>query len=64
MSSASLTIPAGAKTGTFSVAIVNDTTDEADEVFKVKLLTAVDATIGTTGQATATILDDDAPALK
>jgi hypothetical protein len=62
--SATLTIPAGAKTATFNVAIVDDTTVEADEVFKVKLLTAVDATIGTTAQATATILDDDAPALK
>lgn len=60
VSSGTITIPAGAKTATFNVAIVNDTIAEADEVFKVKLLTAADATIGTTAQATATILDDDA----
>ncbi len=57
--SASVTIPAGAKTAALNVVIVNDSTDEPDETFEVKLLTASDATIGSTAQVTGTILDND-----
>jgi hypothetical protein len=59
-----LTIPAGVSTGIIQVAILGDTTPEADETFGVTLSTvSANAVLGT-AQATGTIRNDDgAPAL-
>jgi len=46
--------------GTISIPIIDDTTDEADETFRLTLLSATNATLGTT-IATATITDNDLP---
>ncbi len=56
--SGSATIPAGATTGTITVAVSGDSTVEPDETFLVNLSNAVNATIAD-GQATGTILNDD-----
>ena len=58
--SGTVTIPAGETTGTFLVALADDTLDEADETFSVTLSAPVNATIGD-GSAVGTITDDDAP---
>ncbi|MBA2956275.1 hypothetical protein GON03_18205 [Nocardioides sp. MAH-18] len=56
--SGTLTIPAGESSGTLSVDLVPDATDEPDESFTVALSSAVGATIGD-GTASVTIGDDD-----
>lgn len=57
--SGTLTINSGASTGTINVSICGDTAYESDETFTVTLSSPVNATIGTPGSATGTILDDD-----
>jgi hypothetical protein len=56
--SGTLTLPAGATSGTVVVPVVGDALDENDETFTVTLSGPVGATLGD-GQATGTILDDD-----
>lgn len=58
--SGALTFAAGATTQTFSVSVLGDTLDEANETFLVNLSGAVNAALND-AQATATITDDDAP---
>ena len=53
-----LTIPAGATSGTVQVATIGDVNDEADETFFVNLSNAVDASFAD-NQAVVTIDDDD-----
>ncbi len=53
-----VTIPAGQTTGSATVNVVGDTTDEADETFTVTLSQPTNATLGT-ASATQTITDDD-----
>ena len=55
----SVTIPAGATSATFTVLVVGDTLDEANETFTVTLSNPVNATLGT-ANATGTIIDQDA----
>jgi hypothetical protein len=57
----SLTIPAGATSGTLSVALYGDTTYEPDETFFVNLTSALNGTIAD-GSGIGTILNDDQPA--
>ena len=59
-SSGTLTIPAGQTSGTISVTINGDTSQESDETFKVNLSNPTNATLDNTS-ATGTILDDDTP---
>ena len=54
----SLTIPAGATSGTIVVRVIGDTTIEPDETFTLNLSTPQRATLGD-AQGTGTILDDD-----
>jgi hypothetical protein len=54
-----LTFAAGATAQTFSVPVLGDTVDEADENFVVDLSSATNATI-LDAQATGTVTDDDA----
>jgi hypothetical protein len=58
----SLVIAAGASTGTISIPIREDTTDEADQTFKVRITSVTNAVVGGTnnGVAVGTIVDDDA----
>ena len=56
----SITIPAGSLTGTISIPILGDATDEADQQFNVKLLSVANARIGGADFAIGTITDDDA----
>ncbi len=60
LASTLVTILAGQTTATVSVAVVGETVDEADERFRVSLLSPVNSTIGD-GIAIATIVDDDPP---
>ncbi len=53
-----LTIPAGATSGTVQVATIGDVNDEADETFFVNLSNAVDSSFAD-NQAVVTIDDDD-----
>ena len=53
-----LTIPAGATTGTIAVPTANDTIDEDDETFRLTLSSPTNATLAD-ATATATITDDD-----
>ncbi len=53
-----LTIPAGATSGTIAVPIIGDTAVEPDETFFVNLSNAVNATIGD-NQAIGTIINND-----
>ncbi len=55
----SLTIPAGATTGTITVSVVGDTLCEPDETFGVSLTSATNGTLGSTVSSTGTILNDD-----
>ncbi len=55
----SVTIPVGATSATFTVLVVGDTVDEANETFTVTLSSPSGATLGT-ATATGTIVDDDA----
>jgi len=57
-----VTIPAGATSGTLAVAIVGDTSIEPDETFTVNLTGATNATIGD-GQGVGTIQNDDVAAV-
>src|SRR5262249_27191577 len=61
MAASTLTIPAGSTTGTISVAVVDDSKDEADETVVVTLGTPTNATPGATSFETLTILDNDPP---
>ena len=54
-SSGSLTIPAGATSGTISVSITDDTVDEADETFTLTLTTADNASLPADKTAVGTI---------
>ncbi len=56
--SGTLTFPAGTKTQSIAVPIINDSRREPDETFKVKLSAATNATIGSP-TAIGTIKDDD-----
>jgi Calx-beta domain/Bacterial lectin len=56
--SGTLSIPAGATTGTIPVTIIGETLYEANETFTVNLSSPVNATIAR-GQATGTITNDD-----
>ncbi|MEA2156244.1 MAG: hypothetical protein QOE11_2384 [Solirubrobacteraceae bacterium] len=55
-----VTIPAGSTGATVPVALLDDSADEPDETFEVRLSAPVAATLGD-GVATGTILDNDAP---
>ena len=56
-----VTIPAGATSKTFTVATVDDTTDEADGSVTATLVSSTgDYTVGTSGSATVTVADNDA----
>ncbi len=59
---ATLTIPSGASSGTITVLVNGDTTNEPDETFTVTLSNATAATINS-ASATATIINDDLPTL-
>ncbi len=58
--SGTLTFNPGQQTKTFSVAVADDTLNEADETVNLTLSNATNATLGTPNPATLTILDDDA----
>ena len=57
--SGTLTFDPGVKSKTFTVAIINDTLDEADETVLLVLSSPVNAAIGVNASATLTITDDD-----
>ena len=59
-SSGTLTIVAGQTSGTVSVPINNDTTDEGDETFTVTITGVTNAELGD-GSAICNIIDNDAP---
>jgi uncharacterized protein len=59
LSAAPFTIPAGATSGTVTVTVNGDTTDEGDETFTVNLSAVSGATVAD-GEALGTILNDDA----
>ena len=54
-----LTIPAGAATGTINVMVTGDVVAESDEAFTITLAAPVNATITAPPTATGTILNDD-----
>jgi len=56
-----IAIPAGSLTGTVTITILDDTTDEADETVVVTMGTPTNAFAGDVTVHTATILDDDDP---
>ena len=61
-----LTIPAGARRGTFVVSVVGDNVDEPDETFAVTLSAPVNADLAGTGArpaAVGTIANDDIPTI-
>jgi hypothetical protein len=58
LAAGTLTIAAGASSGTITLTIIGDRTKESNETFTVVLSSPVNATIGT-GTATVTILDDE-----
>ncbi len=59
-SSNTLTIPAGSRTGTINIPIINDMLDENDETFTLNLSSPVNVTIAD-NQGIGTIIDDDGP---
>lgn len=59
-----LTIPAGATTATITITVVNEALCEANETVVVTLGTPTNATLGSTSAHTATILDNDPPAVQ
>ena len=61
VSSGSITINAGANTGSISVNTSNDSTDEPNETFTISLIANNDLGLGTPSTAIATIMDDDDP---
>jgi hypothetical protein len=56
---ASITIPAGSPTGTYTVGITQDLLDELNETIVVDIVSVVNATELNTQQVTTTIVDDD-----
>ena len=58
-SSGTLTIPAGATSGTIDITVNGDTTPELDEVVRITLIGASNATLGTPTVGTGTITNDD-----
>ncbi|MFH0804624.1 MAG: Calx-beta domain-containing protein, partial [Patescibacteria group bacterium] len=54
-----LTIPAGSTSGSVSLSVVNDTTDEVDETVQIGLANPVYATLGSRTAYTYTIFDND-----
>lgn len=56
-----LTFAPGETSKTLSVPVIDDTSDESNEVFTLSITDPVNATLGTPHTATITILDDDAP---
>jgi alpha-tubulin suppressor-like RCC1 family protein len=59
--SGNLTIAAGQTTNWVAIAITGDTTNEADETFKVSLSAPTNATLGPQSIGTGTIVNDDNP---
>jgi len=59
MTASPITIPAGSLTGSATITIVNDGTDEPDETVVVTMGVPTNADAGGTTVHTATILDDD-----
>ena len=59
--SGTLTFAPGVTTQTFTVAVTDDSTDEAGETVALALSTPSNATLGTTASATLTITDNDGP---
>ncbi|MDO9242201.1 MAG: Calx-beta domain-containing protein, partial [Rhodocyclaceae bacterium] len=57
----SITIAAGATSGTINVTLCGDTTYEANETFTLTLGTPVNAVLGSPSAATGTIINDDSP---
>jgi RHS repeat-associated protein len=55
-----LSIPAGSTSGTITLTTINDQIHEGDETVVIALGAPTNATIGTPGVHTATIVDDDA----
>ena len=58
-SAGSITIPAGATSGTVTVNVVGDTNVEANETFTLTLTSATNAVIGSPSTSTGTIVNDD-----
>jgi predicted outer membrane repeat protein len=58
--SGTLTFPPGTSARTVPVSVASDALDEDDETFSLVLSSPVNATLGGSGSATATIVDDDA----
>ena len=59
--SGTLTFSAGEKSKTVSISITNDSIDEDNEPLTVSLSDPSGATLGSTDEATVTIIDDDLP---
>lgn len=60
--SGTVTFPAGSRTASFGVGIGNDAADEPNETIQVRLGEPTGGAVIARGLATATIIDDDAPA--
>ena len=56
-----IVIPAGATTGTITITLVDDATDEANETVILTLGTPTNAVLGAAAVDTATITDNDPP---
>ena len=61
MSSNSITISAGSKTGTTTLTVVDDAIDENDETVIIDISSVINATESGTQRATVTITDNDIP---
>ena len=62
LGSSTMTIPAGATSATFTVATVDDTTDEPDGSVTATLASGTGYTVGAAASATVTVADNDAAA--
>lgn len=60
--SGTLTIPAGASSGTFTVSILDDTATESNEGFLVNIMNPINATLGGATQVSTVIIDNDTAA--